>query len=376
MVKEERELVKRVQALWEDDKTQEAIAGMHELVASDPTDYDLIEKLGDMYLAVGDYEASERQYAASIAILQQHPTQGLQRWTERMSYLLVKLGESKERSQTVDNRFDAAEAHYKKAIEVNPKCLEAYHRLAYLNLSEGYLQTAEELFDEGLKHATGHGLVVAELWYGKAESRMQNKDWRAASKLLEKACVADSTYAPAFFKLGLCLQEEKDWLSAIQAFDKYFDLFPTYYGSYGVDAVDQRLDSSGLLSDVLLRRGICYIHYGDTPSAIADLDAVLDFEHPNFLAYAHHFRGKAHFNESDFWQAIDDQTEAIKHDPELFDAYLDRSTCYDLVGMTKEAAEDKQKYELLKRAKSWDRRQAMIEGHFGGRRRQGELLDE
>jgi hypothetical protein len=108
VVKEERELVKRVQALWEDDKTQEAIAGMHELVASDPTDYDLIgphttrthrtaphtphhtstdvesrgdrstEKLGDMYLAVGDYEASERQYAASIAILQQHPTQGLQ----------------------------------------------------------------------------------------------------------------------------------------------------------------------------------------------------------------------------------------------------------------------------------------------------------
>lgn len=151
-----------------------------------------------------------------------------------MSYLLVKLGESKERSQTADNRFDAAEAHYKKAIEVNPKCLEAYHRLAYLNLSEGYLQTAEELFDEGLKHATGHGLVVAELWYGKvrsnhftftthfavthlraccvggvqAESRMQNKEWRAASKLLEKACVADSTYAPAFFKLGLCLQKE------------------------------------------------------------------------------------------------------------------------------------------------------------------------
>jgi hypothetical protein len=34
------------------------------------------------------------------------------------------------------------------------------------------------------------------------------------------------------------------------------------------------------------------------------------------------------------------------------------------------------RYELLKRAKSWDKRQAMIEGHFGGRRRQGELLDE
>ena len=42
----------------------------------------------------------------------------------------------------------------------------------------------------------------------QAESRMQNKEWRAASKLLEKACVADSTYAPAFFKLGLCLQKE------------------------------------------------------------------------------------------------------------------------------------------------------------------------
>ena len=42
VVKEESELVKRVQALWEEDKTQEAIAGMHELVAIDPTDYDLI----------------------------------------------------------------------------------------------------------------------------------------------------------------------------------------------------------------------------------------------------------------------------------------------------------------------------------------------
>jgi hypothetical protein len=43
---------------------------------------------------------------------------------------------------------------------------------------------------------------------------------------------------------------------------------------------------------------------------------------------AHHFRGKANFNNSEFWTAIDDQTEAIKHDPELFDAYLDR---YDIV---------------------------------------------
>jgi tetratricopeptide (TPR) repeat protein len=84
-----------------------------------------------------------------------------------MSYLQVKLGESKERSQAVDNRFDEAEACYKKAIDLNPKCLEAYHRLGYLNLSEGYTETADELFDEGLRHATGHSLIVAELWYGK-----------------------------------------------------------------------------------------------------------------------------------------------------------------------------------------------------------------
>ncbi len=97
----------------------------------------------------------------------------------------------------------------------------------------------------------------------------------------------------------------EDWIRAIQAYDQYFELFPKYYGSHGVDAVDrafflsslgplcgaahgsftERLDSAGLLSDVLLRRGLCYIHYGDVPSAIADLDAVLDFEHPKFLAY-------------------------------------------------------------------------------------------
>lgn len=72
--------------------------------------------------------------------------------------------------------------------------------------------------------------------------------------------------------------------------------------------------------------------------------------------------GKAHFKKADFWKAIDSLTEAIKLDHQLIDAYNDRfvsqvlekgkehqvtllhrAACYDIVGLTKEAQEDKQR---------------------------------
>jgi hypothetical protein len=46
----------------------------------------------------------------------------------------------------------------------------------------------------------------------------------------------------------------------------------------------ERLDASNLLSDVLLRRGICYIHYGDIEPAITDLDMVIQLDNPKFQA--------------------------------------------------------------------------------------------
>lgn len=147
---DERELVKRAEELWEQDKTEEAIQTVHQIIAGDPDDYDLIgtdrrqpslqsssltsrhihvciEKLGDMYLAVGNYEASDHQYTQAIYLLESQPSRGLQKWSERMAYLLVKRGESRERSQR-NTSFDDAEAEYKRAIEINPQCVEAYHR--------------------------------------------------------------------------------------------------------------------------------------------------------------------------------------------------------------------------------------------------------
>jgi hypothetical protein len=62
-----------------------------------------------MYLAVGDYEASERQYAASIAILEQHATQGLQvrgwtppvHWPDMIIIIIASVRTAMDRANVV-----------------------------------------------------------------------------------------------------------------------------------------------------------------------------------------------------------------------------------------------------------------------------------
>jgi len=40
-------------------------------------------------------------------------------------------------------------------------------RLGFLNLKEDYLETAEQMFDNGISQVDQQGFITAELWYGK-----------------------------------------------------------------------------------------------------------------------------------------------------------------------------------------------------------------
>ncbi len=64
---------------------------------------------------------------------------------------------------------------------------------------------------------------------------------------------------------------------------------------------------------------------------------------------------------SEFWKAVDDNTQAIQADPKMYEAYFDRATCYDLLQMESEAKDDMLRYETLKREKSWQLRQQFVE---------------
>jgi len=359
-----RTQLKQAHQLWEKGECEEAIQSMHRIVALYPDDHELAEKLADMYLSMNNFKASEQYYSTAIDLLQKKSFPHTELMREWKAYLLVKRGESKERAGKARvNWFDEAEADYKKAIEVYHRCAEAYNRLGFLNLKEDYLETAEQMFDNGISQVDQQGFITAELWYGKAQCHMKKRDWSKAAAFLRKSCEADPTYAPPCYDLGKCLQENKDWVEAIHAYDQYFERFLPYYSKHQFEVAQQSLDPTDLIAELSLRRGMCYIHV-DLAVALQDLEGCIEMEKSKVLYLAYYFRGQCRFKQADFWKAIDDQTEAIKLNPEFPDAYKERATCYDIVGLAKEAEEDKKRCEQLKQTNSWKMRQATIEGYF------------
>src|SRR5262245_50060141 len=69
-----------------------------------------------------------------------------------------------------------------------------------------------------------------------------------------------------------------------------------------------------------------------------DLDAARD--DPADSALAHFYRGLAHWREGDLESALDDLTNAIRHDPNLVDAYIKRGSLYRSKRRFDDAAND------------------------------------
>lgn len=149
------------------------------------------------------------------------------------------------------------------------------------------MKMAEEAFDQGISHSSEHGLILAELWYGKVwlfvlKARTESvhlKSQRARSehttmigrlqsialrKLVRPIlimCQRATNWGKSIrkivrFKVSLHpfasskldeLHRSKEymtdcaenWLQAIPAYDKYLENFDSYYVQYLSDAMDR-----------------------------------------------------------------------------------------------------------------------------------------
>jgi len=240
--------LQQAEELWEEGSIDPAIAKMRIAIQENPSDFEIREKLGDMYLSINKYEESVKEYTSAlrqIDIYQRTAAHGQNQeksqhqaekeeaivsgqieletgnkkisgknlseieLNEWRSYILVKRGEAQQRLKKLDN----AEADYKRALKFNKNCLEAHVRLGNFYMEEGYIEFAETHFKEAGKLISEKkfrdDFIAAEINYGTGITLLAQQKLVEARPFFEAAIKTDKTYAPAYFKLGESYQKNK-----------------------------------------------------------------------------------------------------------------------------------------------------------------------
>jgi tetratricopeptide (TPR) repeat protein len=136
-----------------------------------------------------------------------------------------------------------------------------------------------------------------------------------------------------------CYCEKGDFEKAIADFTEALRLESTVVDQVIADLTETiRLDPND--ADAYYNRGACYLLKGEPDNAIADFTEAIRLGHPR-AALACNYRGVCHFGKgharmvngeydaavTDFLNAVDDFTEAIRLDPNMAVSYYNRGRC-------------------------------------------------
>jgi tetratricopeptide (TPR) repeat protein len=136
----------------------------------------------------------------------------------------ANIGEFAYRKQD----YAAAEAAYKKAIEVDPKFVAAYSGLATLYNQQKKFKEAGEMSAMASKlSAAGGGAVSPETLYNQGAIAWNGNNFTEAQEKFEAAVKARPEYADAHFMLGKVYINLGKLAEAVTEFETYLKLAPT-----------------------------------------------------------------------------------------------------------------------------------------------------
>ena len=184
---------------------------------------------------------------------------------------------------TCQNERDYSKAigHYSRAIELNPRSVEAYNNCGIAYRSIGDVDRDIEDYD--------------------------------------KAIELNPEYADVYNNRGVAYKRKGDVDRDIEDYDKAIELNPEY-------------------ADVYNNRGVAYIEKGDVDRAIEDYDKAIELNPGYAEAYNNH--GVAYKRKGDVDRAIEDYNKAIESDLEHTKAHCNRGISWLSLQNWKEAKSD------------------------------------
>ena len=223
---------------------------------------------------------------------------------------------------------------YNKAIERNPKYVDAYLSRGNAYDNVGQHELAMKDFDEALESDSSSVLG----YLARGSSHAAKGDHDLAIRDFSDALGFDPNNPFIFRIRGFAYGNRGEYDLAIQDYDKSLDLEPddafthllrgSAYSDKGhYDSAIQDLDKvlAANLNNVPARlaRGLAYFRMGEKIRAVEDLNRVLASDPSNIIAYL--CRGNVNYSNSDLAGAIQDFNKVLTLDKDNGDAYFDRS---------------------------------------------------
>ncbi len=264
----------------------------------------------------------------------------------------AELYNSRARLYFLDRQFDLALKDVNKAISISPRNDAFYVTLADIYLLMGQTENSRDALKKSVEINPGNKEALLKL----SKLYLIVKDYQGCYATLKQVLEIDQNNAAAYYTRAIALLEQHDTNRAVsdllKAVDKNQDYYEAYLELGNLFSIRRdRLAESYLKNALNVRpqsKEALYMlamHYQETgqfekaiatygnlsvvDSAFRDVPYNIGFI---YLVYL-----------QDFNKAINYFTEAIKKDPEFYQAFYNRGYAYELAGDFAKAREDYQK---------------------------------
>jgi tetratricopeptide (TPR) repeat protein len=260
--------------------------------------------------------------------------------------------------------LDGALADYDKAVQLDPRSIEALYRRALARQTKRMWDGAMADYNALLTLDPDN----AEAFSNRGYVKQARGDVDGAFADYAEALLRDPKMAIAYYNIGLIKVQRGDIDGGIDAFNRALDLDPkltlAYYNRGNAKSTEGNFD--GAIADytqtIALDPGIAMAYFcrgyarqskGDAEGATGDYSQAI--AHDPKLAAAYYNRGQIEVLRGDFEGAIADSGAAIELDPKNAQAYFNRGLAQIGKGGLEGATTDLHKYcEMAPRDSSCD----------------------
>ena len=320
-----------------------------------PSNHRAYNNRGNVYLALGQYDAAIKDYDQSIALKPRYANvydnrgkayRALGRYDEairdydkaiRLKPDLEDAYEGRSEAYLGKGQHAVVITDLEKAIELNPNDAKAYNNRGKVRSREGNYDEAIKDYEQAIK--LNPDLADAYNNRGSVYGNMGQVD--AAIREFDRAIALDPSFDEAYYNRGCAFSAKGQFEVAIRDHDNAIRLRPNYPEAYNsrARAYDGRGQSEQALRDydraIELRpdyaeafnnRGALYEAKGQLDAAIRDCDKAIGLR-PDY-AEAYNNRANAYQEKGSYDAAIKDYDKAVALNPSLLAAYQNRAIAH------------------------------------------------
>lgn len=211
--------------------------------------------------------------------------------------------------------FNKAIEAYTRALEIEPRFVEAYSNRGMAYYAQGRFDQAIVDYNQALGLSPRD--AKARLNRGAVYHRLGQFDLAQAD--YSQSIASDPAFAAAYSNRGMTLAAQGRFDQALLDYTKALELNPTS-------------------ADVYINRADIYRKTGTVEQALSDYARALELDPQNAAVYMN--RGNLYFSRGDFDKALADYNSAIAINPGQADFYSNRGVLYYGIGRLDEALAD------------------------------------